>query len=207
MKTHIHTRSRLYRTSISRCNHDSHGHTYIYRVVTLWCCVMTPLLITRAKRVLLVTPCIPAGLILAYGIIVLIGGTNDLAGAAFGVDTADDIGGSDGVFPPIVWLLAQLTVTTFGLVSVFLGFQVCLGVCVCVLMRSRIEIRRGNNRLTMHTALFADHETKPSAYRQFSGPFAATKIKINRRKPRARPGRQPREGFCKFLIAFAGGHA
>lgn len=66
------------------------------------------------------------GLILAYGIIVVIGGTNDLAGAALGVDTADDIGGSDGVFPPIVWLLAQLTVTLFGLVSVFLGFQVCV---------------------------------------------------------------------------------
>ncbi|CAM9764103.1 unnamed protein product [Ectocarpus sp. 4 AP-2014] len=64
-----------------------------------------------------------SGLILAYGIIVLIGGTNDLAGAALGVDTADDIGGSDGVFPPILWLLAQLTVTVFGLVSVVLGFQ------------------------------------------------------------------------------------
>lgn len=67
-----------------------------------------------------------AGLILAYGIIVIIGGTTDLAGAAFGVDTAPDIGGSDGVFPPIVLLLAQLTVTMFGLVSVFLGFQVRL---------------------------------------------------------------------------------
>lgn len=66
-----------------------------------------------------------AGLILAYGVIVIIGGTTDLAGASAGVDAADDLGGSEGVFPPIVLLLAQLTVTMFGLVSVFLGFQVC----------------------------------------------------------------------------------
>ncbi|CAN0314422.1 unnamed protein product, partial [Ectocarpus sp. 13 AM-2016] len=61
-----------------------------------------------------------AGLILAYGIIVIIGGTVDLtAASAEGVDW----NGSDGVFPPIVILLAQLTVTLFGLVSMFLGFQ------------------------------------------------------------------------------------
>ncbi|CAM9235177.1 unnamed protein product [Scytosiphon promiscuus] len=64
-----------------------------------------------------------SGLILAYGIIVIIGGTVDLAGAAGGGDRSNDWNGSDGVFPPIVLLLAQLTVTTFGLVSVFLGFQ------------------------------------------------------------------------------------
>ncbi|CAM9302087.1 unnamed protein product [Ectocarpus sp. 12 AP-2014] len=61
-----------------------------------------------------------SGLILAYGIIVIIGGTVDLtAASAEGVDW----NGSDGVFPPIVILLAQLTVTLFGLVSMFLGFQ------------------------------------------------------------------------------------
>lgn len=74
-----------------------------------------------------------SGLILAYGIIVIIGGTVDLAGASNGIENAPDIGGSDGVFPPIVLLLAQLTVTLFGLVSTFLGFQVCVRVCVvCV---------------------------------------------------------------------------
>lgn len=72
------------------------------------------------------------GLILAYGIIVIIGGTVDLAGASNGIENAPDIGGSDGVFPPIVLLLAQLTVTLFGLVSTFLGFQVCVCVCGCV---------------------------------------------------------------------------
>ncbi|CAN0127243.1 unnamed protein product, partial [Ectocarpus fasciculatus] len=61
-----------------------------------------------------------SGLILAYGIIVIIGGTVDLtAASAEGVDW----NGSDGVFPPIAGLLAQLTVTLFGLVSTFLGFQ------------------------------------------------------------------------------------
>lgn len=73
-------------------------------------------------------PCL-VGLILAYGIIVIIGGTTDLSAASFGIDNASDIGGSDGMFPPIVLLLAQLTVTMFGLVSVFLGFQVCVGLC------------------------------------------------------------------------------
>lgn len=74
---------------------------------------------------LLAAPCL-AGLILAYGIIVSIGGVTDLAGAAMALDIAPDIGGSEGVFPPIVILLAQLTVTIFGLVSIFLGFQVCV---------------------------------------------------------------------------------
>ena len=71
-------------------------------------------------------PC-PTGLILAYGIIVIVGATPDLAGAAGGGDRSNDWGGDgpNGVFPPIVLLLAQLTVTMFGLVSVFLGFQVC----------------------------------------------------------------------------------
>ncbi len=71
---------------------------------------------------------IVTGLILAYGVIVIVGGTRDLAGAAGGGDRSNDwLGDPDnGVFPPIVGLLAQLTVTMFGLVSVFLGFQVCV---------------------------------------------------------------------------------
>lgn len=72
--------------------------------------------------------CLGAGLILAYGIIVTIGGITDLAGASMGIDVAPDINGSDGVFPPIVILLAQLVVSMFGLVSIFLGFQVCVRV-------------------------------------------------------------------------------
>eukprot|EP00903_Cladosiphon_okamuranus_P013017 g12145.t1 len=64
-----------------------------------------------------------SGLILAYGVVVTIGGITDLAGASAAIDVAPDIGGSEGVFPPIVLLLAQLTVSTFGLVSIFLGFQ------------------------------------------------------------------------------------
>ncbi|CAM9909275.1 unnamed protein product [Pylaiella littoralis] len=64
-----------------------------------------------------------SGLILAYGLIAMIGGTVDTAGAAFGVDAAPDINGSEGVFPPILLLLANLTVSIFGLLSVILGFQ------------------------------------------------------------------------------------
>lgn len=61
-----------------------------------------------------------AGLILAFGLMVSIVAVHDL------VDVAAenvDWNGSDGVFPPIVLLLAQIVVTLFGLVSVFLGFQ------------------------------------------------------------------------------------
>lgn len=57
-----------------------------------------------------------------------------------GVDTAPDIGGSDGVFPPIVLLLAQLTVTMFGLVSVFLGFQVRAQIKRCIFVWRTIYI-------------------------------------------------------------------
>lgn len=126
--TRRHTHRTLYRISIdyiSRlCKLIATGRIRGDLIV----CVMDPLLITESKRpISMLMFCMYlVGLILAYGIIVLIGGTNDLAGAAFGVDTAPDIGGSDGVFPPIVWLLAQLTVTIFGAVSVFLGFQVCM---------------------------------------------------------------------------------
>lgn len=128
------------------------------------------------------------GLILAYGIIVLIGGTNDLAGAAFEVDTTDDVGGSDGVFPPIVWLLAQLTVTTFGLVSVFLGFQVC----ACALSYGVGSKGRGTGcDEHVRTAVsFVAGEKTSSAYSvQAFSRRAGEKIikKIRRRRSAARP--------------------
>lgn len=79
----------------------------------------------EVKRLVRATACTAgAGLTLAYGLIVLIGGTVDLAGAAGGGHASNNWGGETGVFPPILLLLAQLTVTTFGLVSVVLGFQV-----------------------------------------------------------------------------------
>lgn len=61
-----------------------------------------------------------SGLVLAYGLLVFIPGTMDLIGAS-----AENVdwNGADGVFPPILGLLANLVVTLFGMSSVFLGFQ------------------------------------------------------------------------------------
>lgn len=61
-----------------------------------------------------------AGLMLVYGTIPFITAVRDLAGAA-GEDI--DWNGEEGVFPPILNLLASLTVTVFGLTSIFIGFQ------------------------------------------------------------------------------------
>ena len=57
----------------------------------------------------------------------IVGGTPNLAGSAGAGDRSNNWSGDgpNGVFPPIIMLLAQLTITLFGLVSVFLGFQVC----------------------------------------------------------------------------------
>lgn len=61
-----------------------------------------------------------AALTLMVGILAFVFGTVNLVDvAADGVDWD----GEDGVFPPIVLLLANITQTLFGLVSVFIGFQ------------------------------------------------------------------------------------
>lgn len=61
-----------------------------------------------------------AGLILAFGCVIAIPAVHDLVGAA-----AEDVdwSGSEDEFPPILGLLANLTVSVFGLSSIFLGFQ------------------------------------------------------------------------------------
>lgn len=61
-----------------------------------------------------------AALTLMVGIIAFVFGTFNLIGVA-----AEDVDwdGEDGVFPPILLLLANVVQTLFGLVSVFIGFQ------------------------------------------------------------------------------------
>lgn len=61
-----------------------------------------------------------SGLIVAFGLLTFVPGTVDLIGSS-----AENVdwNGSDGVFPPIVGLLANLTVTLFGMSSVIIGFM------------------------------------------------------------------------------------
>lgn len=61
-----------------------------------------------------------SGLILAFGCVIAIPAVHDLVGVA-----AEDVdwNGAEDVFPPILGLLANLTVSVFGLSSIFLGFQ------------------------------------------------------------------------------------
>lgn len=67
-----------------------------------------------------------SGLIIVFGLLAGIPGVRDLIGAAAeNVDWEGDPG--NGVFPPILGLLANLVVALFGLVSVFLGFQYLVG--------------------------------------------------------------------------------
>lgn len=61
-----------------------------------------------------------SGLILAYGLLVLLPGSIGLI-----TEAGDNIDwdGGDAVFPPILRLLGNLVLTLFGMASVFLGFQ------------------------------------------------------------------------------------
>ena len=61
-----------------------------------------------------------AGLTLMVGIIAFVFGVFNLVSLNY--DNVD-WDGADGVFPPILPLLGQLTQSLFGLVSVFVGFQ------------------------------------------------------------------------------------
>lgn len=62
-----------------------------------------------------------SGLVVAFGLLAFIPGTINLIGGA--KDSGVDWDGADGVFPPIAVLLGDLTVTLFGMSSVFIGFQ------------------------------------------------------------------------------------
>lgn len=62
-----------------------------------------------------------SGLTLCFGILAFLPGTANLIGASMGGNV--DWDGSEKVFPPILNLLGALTVTIFGMSSVFLGFQ------------------------------------------------------------------------------------
>ena len=62
-----------------------------------------------------------SGLVLTFGLVAFVLGTLNLLGAIR--DDGVDWDGSDGVFPPILGLLGNLTLTLFGMTSVFVGFQ------------------------------------------------------------------------------------
>lgn len=62
-----------------------------------------------------------AGLVLAFGLLAFIPGNAGLMNSIMDGDV--DWNGSDTVFPPIVSLLGDITVTLFGMTSVFIGFQ------------------------------------------------------------------------------------
>lgn len=61
-----------------------------------------------------------SGLVLVYGLIAFIPNIAALAGAS---DVDVDWDGADEVFPPILNLLGSLTVSLFGLSSIFIGYQ------------------------------------------------------------------------------------
>lgn len=62
-----------------------------------------------------------AGLILCFGLLAFIPGNGGLMNSIRDDDV--DWNGSDTEFPPIVSLLGDITVTLFGMSSVFIGFQ------------------------------------------------------------------------------------
>lgn len=67
-----------------------------------------------------------SGLIVVFGLLAGIPGVRDLIGAsAKNVDWEGDP--DNGIFPPIIGLLANLVVVLFALASVFLGFQYLVG--------------------------------------------------------------------------------